>query len=361
MDSATVSFLQILRNRVEELVADGNMDEAIHAATAAMDKAQQRLSGDPESVNVFGDAVEVRADVYRKVGRLENALDDYRHAIMVLEECEDHQVQLGRLYAGLGATYDAMGRPDDALASWEKALEFFENSDPPAPLDVAAMCNNLAFLHRSAEDLEEAETYLLKALEISHRELGPQHEETALLCNNLGACYQAGGHHEQAREMHMMALDARQELFGSSHPDTAQSHNNLALTLAMSGDREAAVAHFNMALDGFTAAGADYSEDLAAVAENYAAYLRQQGDERAAVRIGGAGRGRPLRLKVDFLGGGVRRNPSPVKAPHHGAGWLVGEPFWRTDRLQRPWWGAFFCPDDGGLGKTAVGNRGQRW
>ena len=285
MDSATVSFLQILRNRIDELVATGDFDEAIHAATASVEKAQQSLTNEPESIDAFCDAVEVRADLFRQVGRFEEARDDYRQAIMLLEEREAHEAQLGRLHAGLGAVFDAWGRSDDAARHWRQAVDFFEAMDPPAWLDVAAMCNNLAFLRRSAGDLTEAESYFLKALEITHREFGPHHEETALLCNNLGACYQAGGFLEQAREMHLMALEAREQLLGPNHPDTAQSHNNLALTLAMAGDVDAATEHFHKALDGFEAAGEESREDFEAVAANFAAFLRQQGNDELAANL----------------------------------------------------------------------------
>ena len=285
MNSATVSFLKMLRHRVEDLVKDGDWEEAVHAANAAVEKSQQELSGDSQSVDAFANAVEVRAELLRQLGRFDEALDDYTQAIMVLEEREDHEVQLGRLYAGLGAVYDATGRFDEAEESWRRAADYFKNADPPAWLDVAAMWNNLAFLRRAVEDLEQAETYFLKALEIVHRELGPKHEETALLYNNLGACYQAGGYYEQAREMHLMALEARRERLGELHPDTAQSHNNLALTLEMTGDHKEAVGHFERALKGFEAAGEEYKEDLAAVAANYAACLRQQGDEKGAAEM----------------------------------------------------------------------------
>ena len=50
--------------------------------------------------------------------------------------------------------------------SWVRAVEYFEAMDPPGLLDVAAMCNNLAYLRRAVGDYDQAETYFLKALEI---------------------------------------------------------------------------------------------------------------------------------------------------------------------------------------------------
>jgi len=285
MDSATVSFLQMLRDRAADLMSKGDVEEAVHAVNAAVQKAQSTLSNDEGSVVAFATSLEVRGDIFRQTGNLDGALDDYRQAIMVLKERDDHEAQLGRLYADLGAVYDLMDRTEDTERSWNLAVEYFEAMDPPGLLDVAAMCNNLAYLRRAAGDYDAAETYFLKALEIMHRELGSEHEETALLCNNLGACYQAAGFYEQAREMHLMALEARVANEGESHPDTAQSHNNLALALAMTGEPEAAEEHFEMAIEGLKASGAEFDSDLQAVTGNFAEFLRQSGSSEKAAEV----------------------------------------------------------------------------
>ena len=73
MDSPTATLIQILRERVDSLLADGNYDEAVHAATAAVEKAQQALSEDLESIDEFACTLEVRGELYRNLGRLEEA------------------------------------------------------------------------------------------------------------------------------------------------------------------------------------------------------------------------------------------------------------------------------------------------
>ncbi len=265
MDSSTANLIQILRERVDSLVAEGNFDEAIHAASAAVEKTQQALSSDPDSVTAFVDALEVRADLHRSLAEYDEARNDYKDAIDQLEQRPDRMLQLGRLNAGLGAVYDAIDNPQRAAESWEKALEAFESADPPALLDVAGMANNIAYVRKSEGDVDAAETNFLKALEILHRELGPDHE--------------------QAREMHMIALEARRKHFGDEHPDTAQSHNNLALALLRTGDRAWARRHFEKALHAFEVLGNGYHEDLDAVASNYCDFLREEGEAVLADRI----------------------------------------------------------------------------
>jgi tetratricopeptide (TPR) repeat protein len=282
MDSPTTTLIQILRGRVEEQVALGDLDEALHAANAAVLKAQQMLSEDLGSIDEFASSLEVRADVFRQLGRLDEARDDYKQAIDQLENRPDRVAQLGRLFAGYGAVHDQLGNTERAAELWQQAIHYFEAAEPPVLLDVATLSNNLAYLKKAAGDIEGAEAHFLRALQILHTELGPDHEETAAVSNNIGALYQGSGFFEQAREMHMMALEARRKLFGENHPDTAQSHNNLALALLATGDKAWARRHFDKALASFESLGIEYAEDLEAVAENYCGFLREEGEFAAA-------------------------------------------------------------------------------
>jgi tetratricopeptide (TPR) repeat protein len=282
MDSPTATLIGILQERVETLRATGDLSEALHAANAAVGKAQQTLGPDLDTIDVFATTLEIRGDLHREMANHDLACDDYRQAIDQLEDRPDRYAQIGRLHAGLGAAYDAMGREDKAGQHWHAAIEFFEHHEPPLMLDVAAMANNLGFLYKSAGDLDMAETQFLRALEILHSQLGKDHEETATVASNLGALYQASGFHEQSRQMHEIALETRRKLLGEEHPDTAQSHNNLALALLSTGDRAWARRHFERALADFEALGPEYHSDLEAVADNYCNFLREEGEAHLA-------------------------------------------------------------------------------
>ena len=282
MDSPTATLIGILQDRVETLRATGDMDEALHAATASVEKAKQALGTELDSIDLFASTLELRGDIHREIGNHQLACDDYRQALDQLEDRPDRYAQIGRLYAALGAAYDTMGREDKASEKWQQAISFFERHEPPLMIDVAAITNNLAFLYKAAGNLDMAETQFLRALEILHSQLGQDHEQTATVSSNLGALYQAAGFHEQSRQMHEIALDTRRKLLGEEHPDTAQSHNNLALALLNTGDRAWARRHFERALADFEALGPEYHEDLQAVAANYCDFLREDGETQLA-------------------------------------------------------------------------------
>jgi tetratricopeptide (TPR) repeat protein len=287
MDSPTATLIGILQDRVESLRASGNIPEALHAASAAVEKAQQALDPSLDTIDAFASALEIRGDLHRELGNLELARDDYRQAIDQLLERPDRFAQVGRLHAGLGAAYDGLRLEESAIRHWEKAIGFFEQNTPPLLLDIAAMANNLGFMAKAKGDLDTAESHFLRALEIVHSQLGQEHEQTATVSSNLGALYQAAGFFEQSREMHMIALETRRSILGEDHPDTAQSHNNLALALLKTGDRSWARRHLEKALTGYEALGAEYAPDLEAVASNYCDFLREEGETNLADIIAG--------------------------------------------------------------------------
>jgi tetratricopeptide (TPR) repeat protein len=282
MDKPTANLIQIMRDRVKALRAQGNLSEARHAANATVDKCQQLLSPDHDSIDAFVASLEDRAGIFMDMGQYGDAVEDAKQAIDQLDGRKERFGQMGRMYAILGAAYDGMDRYDQVISAWEKAVSFFELTNPPMKMDMATIINNLGFTAKSAGNLDAAEDYFLKALELMHSVVGTKHAETASVCNNLGAVYLAAGYLEQAREMHMMALETRKELFGDHHPDTAQSHNNLALALLEMGDRDWARKHFEKALEGFEALGREYDEDLEAVVSNFCDFLRDQNENKLA-------------------------------------------------------------------------------
>lgn len=285
MDSATATLITIFKERVEQLLAEGNLDEALHAANAMLEQAQKLLSPDIEDICCYVDALELRGRVQQEMQRNEDALDDFLEALEQLQNCESCHDQIGRLHAEAGAVSDALGRTDEAIHHGFEAIRSFECCDPPLLLDIAVLSNNLGYLIKATGDYAQAEECYLRALEINHQQLGQRHVQTAAVASNLGALYHATGYVEQARQMHEIALEVRRELLGEAHPDTAQSHNNLALALLETGDRSWARRHFEKALSGYESLGSAHHADLETVVINYTEFLRQNSENQLAATI----------------------------------------------------------------------------
>lgn len=285
METPTANFIQMMLERAKSLQAEGNLNEAMHAVNAAVDKSERDLGPEHTKIDSFAKSLEKRAHIYLELGKYEDAEGDLKSAIDQYDNRQDRYAQVGKLYALLGAAYDGQDRTDMVLEAWQTAIYFFEKHSPPMLMDVAAMSNNLGFTAKANGDLGAAEDYFLRALEIMNSEVGSKHEQTASVASNLGAVYLAAGYLDQARETHMMALESRLELFGESHPDTAQSHNNLALAFYQTGDRALARQHFEKAFAAFETLGPAYAEDLEAVAANYCDFLNEEGDTQLAETI----------------------------------------------------------------------------
>lgn len=285
MDKFNANFVQIMRDRVQTLREQGDLKEALHAASALVDKCQQALDTDLENIDAFVASLEARAEIHMEFEQYAEALEDAQQAVDQLDGRPDRCGAIGRLHTLIGSAYDAMGKSERMVSAWQAAIEFFEKREPPMLIEAAAIANNLGFAAKAEGDLDTAENYFLKSLQIMHSELGEKDPETASVSNNLGAVYLAAGYFEQAREMHMMALESRREALGEDHGDTAQSHNNLALALLETGDRTWARKHFEKSLASFEALGQSHVEDLKAVASNYCDFLRSEGEEDLAEDI----------------------------------------------------------------------------
>ncbi len=285
MDSKTETQLKELLQKVDTLQSSGQLLEAIHAATDYLEKCQELPEGESAKNQLTGNILEKRGDLLRLSDAHEQACDDYILAIEKLADCEKNLIQLGRLHAGLGAAYVAIGENEHAARQWERSIECFETHQPPSPLDVASMANNFGFLKKAAGDYDAAENAFLKALEILHAELGETHEETATVAANLGELYQEAGHHEPAEKMHRIAVDARSAVFGEFHPDTAQSRAHLARVHLSSGDRTGARRLMEMAIHGYESVGREFYGELGNVAKAYCEILREDGELSMAEAI----------------------------------------------------------------------------
>jgi tetratricopeptide (TPR) repeat protein len=312
MDPSTATLISILKNRVNAWRAAGNLDEALHTVSAAVEKSRHALSASFESIDEFACSLELRGDLHCERGDFALAGEDYRQALAALSEQPSRIEQLGRLHAGLGAACDGLEQKAQAVEHWQAAVEYFQRSESPRVLDIAVLENKLGLISTAAGDLERAEGHLLRALETFHTQFGQEHEETAATSSNLGVVYQMSGFYEQAREMHAIVLETRRTLLGEAHRDTARSHHHLAQAMRQTGERSWARRHFEKSLIGFEALGPACSQDLKAVATDYCEFLRAEGEMTLADAIASRVQevlGQPVRSAPD--GEGAVQTPAP--------------------------------------------------
>lgn len=281
MESGNTYPFQALESRVNDLMENGKVDEALKAANTSVEQVRLSESEKKLGKQELSLSLEIKADLHRQIGEYEIATQDYEESLSLLGNDFAHDESIGRICASLAVLHDLNKDTMMAKSRYERAIACFERLSPPAILDVADLSNNLAFVYQAEDNFDHAETLFLKALRISHEHLGQNHEQTALLCNNVGSLYFKVDYEDQAREMHVMALDIRMKIFGENHLETAQSYANLALVMVKKNDAAAAKNYFDKALDAYEENLEKGLEDYEIVAANYREVLESLDDSES--------------------------------------------------------------------------------
>jgi tetratricopeptide (TPR) repeat protein len=121
------------------------------------------------------------------------------------------------------------GKYDEALPSYQRALEIRERVLESGHPDVAAPISGLAILYYYEGEYVKAESLHRRALSIREKALGPNHPDVATSLNGLANLYWYKGDYAKAEPLHRRALSIRENALGPNHPSVAISLNNLAL------------------------------------------------------------------------------------------------------------------------------------
>jgi CHAT domain-containing protein len=140
------------------------------------------------------------------------------------------------------------GKYDEALPSYERALEIRERVLEPDHPEIAASINGLAILYYYAGEYAKAESLHQRALAIREKALWPNHPDVATSLNGLANIYWSKGDYAKAESLHQRALAIREKALGPEHPSVAISLNNLGLLYHNTGDLAKAETAYQRAL-----------------------------------------------------------------------------------------------------------------
>jgi len=154
---------------------------------------------------------------FERSGRRDDAMAYYQKA---LNFCPDYAYA----HYNLGLLLTDMGRTDEAIVHYRKALEI----DP----GYTKVHDNLGLLLARLGRTDEALAHFRRAFE-----LNPDHAKAH---SNLGALLEMMGRTDEASDHYRKALEL--------DPDLDEAHNNLGLRLAKTGRNEEALDHFLKAL-----------------------------------------------------------------------------------------------------------------
>ncbi len=151
----------------------------------------------------------------------------------------------------VGTVLSTLGRQEQAIAEYGKALATFEKAIGPDCLDVGYTSEALAIAVGELGRYEEALGLHDRAQTIfrAHGEAG--RTDLALSLDNMGVVYQLRGELERAREIHEESYRLWREVVGDDHPDLGYPLSHLAQDLWAMGDAAGARTKFDRALELF--------------------------------------------------------------------------------------------------------------
>jgi CHAT domain-containing protein/Flp pilus assembly protein TadD len=148
----------------------------------------------------------------------------------------DRALQEARKLYKKATGLNSAGKYDEAIPSFERALEIRERVLGPDHCDVASVINSMGQLQFYKGEYSKAEQLFLRGLAVREKALGPEHPLFATSLNNYAILCFVRGDYAKAEPLFLRALAIREKALGPEHSDVAASLNNLALLYSRRGE-----------------------------------------------------------------------------------------------------------------------------
>ncbi len=167
-----------------------------------------------------------------------------------------HERGEAQALAGFGAAHETFGRPEEAIACYERAREIQRRLD--IPQDESVSSNNLAMALIDVGRFDEAAVAAQRALDIVRRH-GPATDIPPFL-DTLGRCHLAESRPAEAVDAFHQAVQAARDV--DDRWEEAVMLKSLGQALRIDGRSEAARAAWQQSLEIYDAVGASDGPDL---------------------------------------------------------------------------------------------------
>lgn len=210
----------------------GQQEEALALLEKAVELARDSIDGaDPVLASMLS-SLGAALDVYRDYDRAEAA---YREAAAAAERSGDTEA-LAWARIGLGSALARQDRPDAAEVELRAGLSLRPRGAGDEE-QVWMAQRVLSSIVRRQGDLDGADSLLLAVVEGRRARPGEVLSYTRAL-NDLAVVRRLRGDYPTSRELYREAIDSATAILGPAHPETLQYRANLITTLAQSGDVE---------------------------------------------------------------------------------------------------------------------------
>mmetsp|Transcript_16955 Transcript_16955/g.46500 ORF Transcript_16955/g.46500 Transcript_16955/m.46500 type:complete len:717 (+) Transcript_16955:158-2308(+) len=200
-------------------------------------------------------------------------------------EAQDSQVPMVTyiIHHNLGHCWYRLGRNDDALKSYSKALAIAQERNIDY-VHVAACLNCIAvILFHNEGNTPENVLVLFKHVEkVFRTSIGYKSRQVATVLNNMGRVYYLNSKYDLAMEAYTEALKTREELLGTSSIDVAATICNKGQTHHQRGELDCAMECYKKFRQIALAQLGSNHRDIAIIYKCMAEIHREQGDNDKA-------------------------------------------------------------------------------
>jgi len=189
-------------------------------------------------------------EVYQKLDQPQDAVDVGRRLLDLRTEelGSDHALTV-EAKGRLGALWGLVGDYGKARPLLLEARDYWEARDPPAPLRVATVLNDLAVIERATTSYQRAEPLLVRALELREEHLPADSITLAYSHANLAAVLSPQGRYAEAVRHYDRAIGIMQSRRESAPTALASTLLNMAMTYKSQGQLGKAIRYCEQALD----------------------------------------------------------------------------------------------------------------
>jgi tetratricopeptide (TPR) repeat protein len=206
-------------------------------------------------------------DIRDDEGRYENAISSYEKALEIEENhFTPDQSKLGAIYMNIGLVYMKMGEHTKAAQINEKGVEILQKisslnySDLATSLhypDLATSSNHpdlttsyidVGETNNEMGEYSKALSYQEQALEITRKTFPPNHLHLAASYNNIGVVYHNMREYSKALSFYEKAHEIFQRALPPNHPSLATSYNNIGSVYKNIGEYSKAFSYHEKSL-----------------------------------------------------------------------------------------------------------------
>jgi tetratricopeptide (TPR) repeat protein len=186
---------------------------------------------------------------FEDMGRYEEALEYYQRALRIEEQAhgKDHISSANNIHC-IARMYSEKGQYEEALEYGQRALRIQEEAHGKDHISSAGTICYIAKVYSAKGQSEEAMDYYQRCLRIQEEAHSKDHISNASTIGKIASVCRKKGQYEEALEYYQRCLQIEEEAHGENHISSARTIDKIASEYSNKGQYEEALEYYQRAL-----------------------------------------------------------------------------------------------------------------